>query len=114
MKLFSSICAVTILGVVAFSFFSSEETGNAAEVNQVAYLCNESKELVFAPVQPTPAVHPETGQRTLSRALYCKVCDRWQAAPSSDRSSGNPLNLRCQKHNTPLTADGPTGNSVKR
>ena len=62
-------------------------------------------------VQPStdevPAVHPETGQRTLMPGLYCSSCERWHPAPAFETLQRTPGAARCPKTGTPLTLDGP-------
>lgn len=82
----------------------SESSG---ERKSAVYFDRETKQLVVAEVQPTPAVHPQTGRRTLVRALYCPQCRKWQAVPPDDVRNGHPRNQKCRKHGCPLTADGP-------
>ena len=102
-----AVCAALPMGALGCSSAPDE----AADVKQIVYVCSETKKLVLAPPQPTPAENPATGRRTLLRALYCPQCKTWQAAPPSDQSATHPLNLRCQKHNVPLTVDGPIENA---
>lgn len=78
-----------------------------ANETNVIYICRETNELIRAPRQPTPAVHPETGRKTLVPALYCKQCEQWRAVPPSQAFNRNPLSLKCPKHKGPLSPDGP-------
>ena len=54
-----------------------------------------------------PAVHPQTGKRTLRPALYCPTCKKWYPAPDIDQVNRVPGAGQCPKDKTPLTADGP-------
>jgi hypothetical protein len=74
---------------------------------RAVYFCRETKRPVVAAVQPTPAINPATGRRTLVRALYCPQCKAWRAVPPDAAANGNPLASKCPKHRCPLTADGP-------
>lgn len=51
---------------------------------EVAYVCLETQELVYGPVQPVPALNPTTGRRTLVRAVYSAHDDKWVAAPPEE------------------------------
>lgn len=48
---------------------------------EVAYVCLETHELVYGPVQPVPALNPKTGRRTLVPAVYSVQDESWVAAP---------------------------------
>ena len=85
------------------------ETPAAGETENVVYLCRETKKIVRAPLQPTPAVNPATGRKTLVRALYCTKCKKWHAVPPAMEQSGNPMRYQCPKHKIDLSADGPLG-----
>lgn len=94
-----------IVGLLVWALGGSDA---AAEPGGPAmYLCRETQQLVSGPPQPTPAVNPQTGRRTLYRALYCVRCENWQAVAPSEVSGGNPLSSVCPKHLQPLSATGP-------
>lgn len=54
-----------------------------------------------------PAVHPETGERTLMPGLYCPKCQRWHPAPAFDKLQHIPGAAVCPADGTPMTTDGP-------
>ncbi len=105
------VSLAVLIGASCFvlSLFGRGEgnSSSSAAENTVAYLCSETGRLIVAPLGPTPALNPATGRRTLVRAMYCAECAKWYAAPPSDVSGGNPQNIRCPKHNTPLSMKGP-------
>lgn len=74
---------------------------------QYVYVCSETGEIVVAAAEPTPAVNPKTGRRTLLRGLYCDQCRKWYSVPPARREGANPLHQRCPKHRTPLSQNGP-------
>jgi hypothetical protein len=104
-----------MLGLVSVGLFSlwqligcsPAENGPQESASNVVYLCRETKQIVQAPPQKVPAVHPGTGRATLFRALYCPECKIWRAVPPPDVFAGNPLTYRCPKHQKPMTVDGP-------
>lgn len=82
----------------------------AATEKQVVYLCSETKQIVRAPLQPTPAVNPATGRKTLVRALYCEKCRSWHPIPPAIEQGGNPLRYQCPKHKIDMSPEGPGRN----
>ncbi len=108
-----SVKYLLLLGTVGvFAYWilpSSSSRGNSSRdaVEDVVYLCRETKELIKAPRQNVPAVNPRTGRKTLYRALYCADCKHWQPVPPPDVYSGNPLTYRCPKHHRQMTSNGP-------
>ena len=92
---------LTAIGIGCSGSESSEPERRAV------YFCRETQKPVVAAVQPTPAVHPATGRKTLIRALYCLRCKKWRAIPTDHAVNGNPLATKCPKHKCAMTADGP-------
>ena len=101
--LLSAHCIFLIL--LSLSGCSSNTAAN--EQQTVVYVCEETKTLIEAPQQPTPAEHPETGQPTLLRALYCQKCKKWHAVPPTDVYPRDPLSYACPRHKTSMSAEGP-------
>jgi hypothetical protein len=101
--------AITVMAACLLSFVSGcgDEQMAAEESNNVVYLCKETKKVVRAPLHPTPAVNPETGRKTLFRALYCSRCKKWHAIPPSEERSGNPLRFNCPRHKSAMSLNGP-------
>ena len=93
-----------VLTVIGIGCSGSETT---EQERRVVYICRETKKLVVAALQPTPAVNPATGRKTLIRALYCPRCKKWRAIPTDSAVNGNPLATKCPKHKCAMTADGP-------
>ena len=80
---------------------------SVANDERVTYICTETMKIVLGPPQTTPAVNPETGKKTLVRAVYCAECQSWRPSPPPDTVAGNPLAALCPKHQIPMTPDGP-------
>lgn len=94
----------------SLGLFSASGCGGesaADEQPKVVYVCEESKQLVEAPQQPTPAEHPETGKATLLRALYCEACKKWHVVPPSELYPKDPLSYPCPRHKAQMKPDGP-------
>lgn len=70
--------------------------------DEVTYFCRETRTFVRAPRQPTPAVNPATGRKTLVLAMYCPECRAWQAAPPAELRDRFPAGPMCRKHRIPL------------
>ena len=102
----SMICgAVAVFGAALYWLVPVGSSPARAEGAEVAYLCRETRQVVFAPPQAVPAVHPQTGRPTLDRALYCPQCRSWHPVPPT--WPGNPLAYRCPRTRGPLEASGP-------
>ena len=54
-----------------------------------------------------PAEHPQTGQPTLVRALYCPKCQTWHPVPPAEVLQRNPKAGRCLKTGSALQPAGP-------
>lgn len=62
------------------------------------------------PGQPTeelPAIHPQTGKRTLMPGLYCAKCQAWYPSPPLEVRQREPKSLRCPKTGELMTPHGP-------
>ncbi|MEX1098675.1 MAG: hypothetical protein WED34_21690 [Planctomycetales bacterium] len=70
----------------------------------VTYVCTETRAVVQAEAQPTPALNPATGRRTLVRGMYCAECREWYPVPADAR---HPQAIRCRRHGTPMSLSGP-------
>jgi hypothetical protein len=85
-----------------------DSAAESSAATQRVYFDTQTKRAVVADVSSeTPAVHPETGRRTLMPALYCAQCTAWRAAPPLQELQRNPQARMCPKCKGPLTADGP-------
>ena len=49
----------------------------------------------LASVDQVPAVHPETGERTLMPAMFCPRCEVWQQVPSPEHVNRIQNAMRC-------------------
>lgn len=65
------------------------------------------KTYIGQPTEMLPAVHPETGRRTLMPGLYCAKCQAWHPAPPLEVRQREPKSLRCPKSGDLMTPDGP-------
>lgn len=65
------------------------------------------KTFLGQPTAELPAIHPETGKRTLMPGLYCPRCQEWYPAPPLEVRQRNPESLRCPKSGDLMTAEGP-------
>ena len=70
--------------------------------NDVTYICLETKVVIEGPVQPVPAVNPQTGRRTLVRAIYSNSTEEWVPAPSEEVMRRNRQSLLEKKADAPL------------
>lgn len=112
-QLISPILAILTAAGMLVSASGCGGESSATEQDTVVYVCTEDKTLVNAPVQPTPAEHPETGRPTLLRALYCKTCDKWHAVPPPAVYPRDPLSYVCPRHDQPMSAEGPLDSPVQ-
>src|SRR5687768_11317754 len=98
-------CAVLLLSSPGCSDRSETEPVAA---KQVVYVDLETQQPVVAEASnEAPAVHPETGRRTLMPGLYCAQCERWYPSPPVEELQRNPDARKCRTCGSPLSADGP-------
>lgn len=75
---------------------------------QMVYVDTVSRRTFLGqPTEELPAVHPESGQRTLMPGLYCAKCRAWYPAPPLEVRQRQPSSLRCPKSGDLMTPDGP-------
>ncbi|MBW3539822.1 MAG: hypothetical protein KY476_06095 [Planctomycetes bacterium] len=103
----AALVAVLLYLAAALVGLRGQDAAGGEGPDEVVYVCREAKTLVSAPPQPTPAVNPATGRRTLVRALYCRDCDGWRAVPPTEAYGGNPLSHACPRHRQPMSPTGP-------
>ncbi len=65
------------------------------------------KTFLRQPTDELPAVHPESGKRTLMPGLYCAKCQAWYPSPPLDVRQREPKSLRCPKTGELMTPHGP-------
>lgn len=65
------------------------------------------KPLVHEVATAFPAIHPQTGKKTLQPALFCDKCQKWYPVPNVEQLNRRPGAGLCPKDKSPLTADGP-------
>ena len=81
---------------------------NESNAGRMVYVDTATMEpLVHDVATSFPAVHPQTGKRTLRPALYCPTCKKWYPAPDFDQVNRVPGAGQCPKDKTALIADGP-------
>ena len=114
LRILGPLAGLLTLGV--WILWPSVPEGNASEHASeiVPYICRESKQIIEAPLNPVPAIHPETGRATLFRALYCAKCKKWHAVPPPEAFPGNPLTYPCPKHRVLMKQDGPLNSNNLR
>lgn len=98
---------VTLLCGVTFAGCGGSETETDTKAGKMVYVDTKTAEAFVGNVTGTPAVHPQTGDRTLMAALYCPKCATWHAVPPLDEINQIPNATRCPKTRVPLTVDGP-------
>lgn len=101
------LAAGTLLAGLLVAAGCGGDSPSETEQREVVYVCTQTRETVVAEAQPTPAVNPETGRRTLMKGLYCAQCETWYPAPPIDVLQRNPGAAVCPRHETPLALDGP-------
>lgn len=94
------IPAVVVIAIAAL--FSG--CGRQDDSQLVTFVCTETQAVIQAEAQPTPAVNPETGRRTLVRGMYCAQCGKWFPIPADVR---DPRAIRCTRDGTPMSLEGP-------
>ena len=75
--------------------------------NDVTYICLETREVIEGPVQPVPALNPNTGRRTLVRAIYSNTTKEWVPAPSEEVLRRNVQALAQDDGTAPLAFEPP-------
>lgn len=108
-----SLCCIALCRIVLCCSLAIAVCGCGADKfdgdQGVAYVCTETQAVVVDAPQPTPAVNPHTGRRTLVRGMYCDKCQEWFPVPPDAR---HPEGIRCRKHGTPMSLDGPLPESA--
>lgn len=94
-----------------FVFASSCGTSTPVEdphVGQMVYIDTATGTPFAANIsRETPAIHPDTGKRTLVPALYCATCKQWYPAPPLEVLQRNPAAGKCPKGHGKLATEGP-------
>ncbi|MCC7421834.1 MAG: hypothetical protein IT428_16265 [Planctomycetaceae bacterium] len=85
---------------------SDGKSGHAA-IEPMVYVDTETGKVVQAPPEPTPAVNPDTGKKTLMPGLYCSRCKKWYPSAPLEVAQRNPSSRMCPKHRTPMETKGP-------
>ena len=88
---------------------AADAASDDALPDTMVYVDSETRQPVVAERSAeTPAVHPDTGRRTLMPGLFCTTCQKWHPAPPLEELQRNPEARQCPTCKGPLTADGPT------
>lgn len=103
--------ATSLAGVLAAACLAGcgrSANDDSSPLGLMVYVDLETKApVVQLGTEEVPAVHPETGRRTLMPGLYCPKCERWHPTPPFDTLQRTPGAGRCPEHDLPLTSDGP-------
>jgi hypothetical protein len=104
-----SILFVAALITAGWTVYSWVATRPPSPVtgNDVTYICLETHEVIDGPVQPVPALNPNTGRRTLVRAIYSNSTKEWVPAPSEEVLRRNRQALAQDDGNSPLAFEAP-------
>ena len=94
--------------VVLVSSCGSSAPIEDPHAGQMVYI-DTATDLPFASniSRETPAIHPDTGKRTLVPALYCATCRKWYPAPPLEALQRNPAASKCPKGHGKLATEGP-------
>ena len=77
------------------------------EPEEITYLCLETGKVSEGAWQPTPALNPATGKKTLVQGLYCAKCNKWYRAPPPEMVERSPRGPSCPVTGDPLSMEGP-------
>jgi len=98
---------VTLLFTATLAGCGGSESEPDPKAGKMVYVDTKTGKAFVGDVTGTPAVHPQTGNRTLMAALYCPKCSIWHAVPPLEEINQIPNATRCPKTRVPLTIDGP-------
>ena len=74
----------------------------------IVYIDTKTQETRLLPRQAqTPAINPQTGERTLVPGLYCKTCAKWYPSPPPEVLQRSTAAYRCPKDGQPMSLEGP-------
>ena len=99
-----------IVGKSVYSWMASRPPGPVVG-NDVVYICLETQEVIEGPVEPTPAINPNTGRRTLVPAIYSNATKKWVPAPNEEMLRRNRKMLSQTDGKSPLAFDPPEDDS---
>ena len=104
-RFLSGALAVTLLMV--FAAGCAQSNGDDAAGARMVFVCTETGTVIEGRPQPTPAVNPDTGRKTLQPGLYCAACKKWNPSAPLDVAQRHPEARLCPKHRTPMDTKGP-------
>ena len=104
------VCILATCGLLATWMLGGAEADSR---QPMVYVCLETQQVMTAPPQPTPAINPHTGRRTLMPGMYCSACRAWTAAPPWDVLQRSPQAALCRTHQQPRSFDGPLPDGVQ-
>jgi len=100
------ICALSVL--IFASSCDSPAPIEDPHAGQMVYIDTATDTPLAANIsRETPAIHPDTGKRTLVPALYCATCQKWYPAPPLEILQRNPAAAQCPKSHGKLSTEGP-------
>ncbi len=104
----SVICRLLAVAIAVGLAGCADESAVVEPPTEMVFVDVESGSPVTAPPSTDlPALHPETGRRTLMPGLYCPQCRQWHPAPPLEELQRNPEARQCPKCGAAMSADGP-------
>ncbi len=98
---------VTLLSTAMLAGCGGSDPELDPKAGKMVYVDTKTRLAYVGDVTATPAIHPQTGNRTLMAGLYCPRCANWHAVPPLDEINQIPNATRCPKTRVQLTVDGP-------
>lgn len=87
---------------------AAETPADPERGGQMVYIDTATEQPFVANIsREFPALHPDSGERTLIPALYCPTCQKWYPAPPVEVLQRNPAAAKCPKSGDFMTANGP-------
>jgi hypothetical protein len=77
------------------------------ELAEVVYVCRDTQAIFTGRARETPAIHPQTGARTLMPGVYCPRCEEWRPSLALEDLQRNPAAAVCPKFKCPMLREGP-------
>ena len=107
-------CVCAFSGWTIFKQFQPEPVSITIgeESDEIVFLNLETGATEKGEWQPTPAIDPRTGKRSLVQGLYCAKCSRWYPAPPPEMAEHSPRGPVCPKDGTGMSVDGPLNSAA--
>jgi hypothetical protein len=101
------VCHAVVVVVVVCAGCGGEPPADPL-AGQMVYVDRETGRPTVANIaREVPALHPDTGKRSLDPALYCSKCQEWRVVPSLEVMQRDSRAMTCRQCGTKLTKDGP-------